>query len=101
MPGQFVDPSQALDEAAAASRHARREKLLRALRSQETRTRVALGLCGCIAIGALAAFCLAGDRQAAALIAVIAASSAGVAIAGGQAGRKKLLKSLRESDQLA
>jgi hypothetical protein len=101
MPSPMIDMPQALDAAIAAGREARREKLLRTARNQRIRTRMALGLSGCIAVGALAAFFLAGDREAAALIAVMACITVNVTIISGQAGRKKVIESLREMDQVS
>jgi hypothetical protein len=88
MPSPLIDMPQALDAANAAAREARREKLLRTARNQRIRTRVALGLSGCIAIGALAALFLAGDREAATLIAIMACITVTIAVISGQAGRK-------------
>src|SRR5665213_3137641 len=101
MPRPLIDTPQALDAAIAAGRQARRAKLLRATHNQRIRTRVALGLSGCIAIGALTAFFLADDRVAAALIAMMACITISITINVGQAGRKKVIESLREMDQSA
>jgi hypothetical protein len=99
MPSPLIDTPQALDAAIAASRHARREKLVRAVRNQRIRTRVAFGLSGCIALFALVAFFFAGDHEAAAIIAMMACVTFGVTYAAGKTGRKKAIDSLREMDQ--
>jgi hypothetical protein len=52
----LINTPQALDAAIAASRHARRERLVRAVRNQRIRTRVAFGLSAGVAICALLAF---------------------------------------------
>ncbi len=95
----LIDTPQALDAAIVASRHTRREKVVRAARNQRIRTRVAFGLAGCIAILALVAFFFAGDHEAAAVIAMIACVTFGVTFTAGKAGQKKSADSLREMDQ--
>ena len=99
MPGPIIDTPQALDAAIAAHRQARREKLLRSVRNQGIRTRVALALTGCMALLALAACFIAHDREAAATLAIITCVTFGVTYAAGTAGRKKAIDSLREMDQ--
>jgi hypothetical protein len=99
MTSSFINTPQALDAAIAAGREARREKLLRTVRNQRIRIRVVLAMSGCVAIGALAAFFLADDREAAAVIAMMAFVSAIFAIISGQAARKKVLESSRPTDQ--
>ncbi len=99
MTSPSIDTSQALDAAIAASRQARREKLVRAVRNQRSRTRVAFGLSGCVAIFALVAFLFAGDHEAAAIIAMIACVTFGVTYSAGKTGQKKAADSLREMDQ--
>jgi len=99
MPRPLIDTPQALDAAIAASRHTRREKLVRAARNQRIRTQVAFGFAGCIAIFALVAFFFAGDIEAAALIAMIACLTFGVTFTAGKAGQKKSADSLREMAQ--
>ncbi len=99
MTSSFINAPQALDAAIAAGREAQREKLLRTVRNQRIRIGVALAMSGCVAIGASAAFFLAGDREAAAVIAMMAFMCAIFAIISGRAGRKKVLDSLRPIDQ--
>jgi multidrug efflux pump subunit AcrA (membrane-fusion protein) len=99
MPSPSIDTPQALDAAIAAARQARRERLLRRARNQRVLTRVALGLSGCIVIGALVAFFLARDREAATILAMLACMFVTFTIISGQAGRKKVIESLREMDQ--
>ncbi len=99
MPSPLIDTPQALDAAIAASRRARREKLVRSARNQRIRTHVALGLTGCIAIFALVAFFFAGDREAAAIISMIACVTFGVVYTSGKTGQKKAVDSLREMDR--
>jgi hypothetical protein len=64
MPSPLIDTPQALDAAIAASRHARREKLVRAVRNQRIRTQVAFVLSAGVAIFSLVAFFFADDREA-------------------------------------
>jgi len=99
MPSPLIDTPQALDAAIAANRRARREKLLRAVRNQRIRTRVAFGLSGCVAVLALIAFFFAGDKQAAASIGFMASMTFAITYFAGKAGQKKALDSLRELDQ--
>jgi predicted lysophospholipase L1 biosynthesis ABC-type transport system permease subunit len=99
MPSPPIDTPQALDAAIAASRHARRDKLVRAVRNQRFRTRVAFGLSVCVALFALVAFFFAGDHEAAAIIAMMACVTFGVTYSAGKTGRKKAVDSLRETDQ--
>jgi hypothetical protein len=94
----LIDTPQALDAAIAASLQFRREKLLRAERSQRILTRVAFGLAGCAALCALAEF-LAGDPKAGAFSAMAACVTLSLTCIAGKAGRKKVVDSLREMDQ--
>jgi 1,4-dihydroxy-2-naphthoate octaprenyltransferase len=94
-----IDDPHALDAAIAASRHARRERLVRAVRNQRIRARVAYGLSACVAILALLAFFFADDHEAAVIIAMFACVTVGVAYAAGKAGHKKAVDALREMDQ--
>jgi len=89
MPNPLIDTPQALDAAIAANRHARCEKLVRAVRNQGTRTRVAFALAACIALFALAAFFLAGDREAATILGMMACVTFGVTYSAGKTGRQK------------
>jgi hypothetical protein len=99
MSSPLIDTPQALDAAIAASRHAHREKLLRAVRNQRIRTRVAFGLSGCVAMFALVAFFLANDHEAGVILAMIACVCFGFTYTAGKAGRKKAADSLREIDR--
>jgi hypothetical protein len=72
MPNSSIDTPQALDAAISAGQQARREKLLRRLRNQRIRGWISLGLSGCIAVCALAAYFLAGDRRATMTITMVA-----------------------------
>jgi hypothetical protein len=98
MPSPFIDTPQALNEAIAASRTTRREKLKRAMRNQGIRTRAAFVLAGCIAPFALVAFA-AGDREAAKFIVAISCTTITLTFIAGKAGRKKAVDALREMDQ--
>jgi len=60
MPIPSIETPDALDAAIAASLQSQREKLLRRVRNQRIRMLIALGLSGCIALFALAAY-LIGD----------------------------------------
>jgi hypothetical protein len=99
VPSPSIDTPQAFDAAIAAHQHARRDKLVRAVRNQKIRTRVAFGLSGCVALFALAAFFIAGDIEATAIIAVIACVSFGFTFIAGRARQKKAADALREVDQ--
>jgi hypothetical protein len=65
MPEQLIETPQDIDAALAQSVQAGRERLVRRIRNQRIRTRVAFALSGCIGIFALAA-CVSGDYAAAA-----------------------------------
>jgi hypothetical protein len=95
----LIDTPQALDAAIAASRHARREKLVRAVRNQRIRTRVAFGLSVGVPIFALVAFFFAGDYEAAVILALMSCMTFGVTYSAGKSGQKKAVDSLREIDQ--
>jgi hypothetical protein len=94
-----IDTPQALDAAIAASRQARRDKLLRAVRNQRIRTRVAFALGGSVALCSLGAFFFADDPEAAIVCAVIACITVGFTYVAGKVGRKEALDSLQEMDQ--
>jgi hypothetical protein len=93
MPSPLI---QALDAAIAASLQTRREKLVRTIRNQRLRTGVGFSLCGCMVLGALAAFFVAHDIEASAVIAMMTCVLAGFTYVAGKAGRKKAVDSLRE-----
>ena len=99
MSSPLIDTPQALDEAIAASRQSRREKVVRAIRNQRIRTQVAFALAACIFLSALVAFFAARDSRAATLLFVIATITSFTTAPAGNAGRKKSLNSLQEMDQ--
>ena len=99
MPSPLIDTPQALDAAIAASRHARREKLVRAMRNQRIRTQIAFVLSAGVAIFSLVAFFFAGDREAGVMLALMACMSVGWTYAAGKTGQKKAVDSLRGMDQ--
>jgi hypothetical protein len=95
----LIDASQALDEAIAACRQSRREKLLRATRNQRIRTPVALALAGCVFLLAFVAFFVARDLEAANILFLIGIVTSFTTAIAGSAARKKSLSLLRETDQ--
>jgi hypothetical protein len=94
-----IDTPEALDEAIAASRQSRREKLVRAIRNQRIRTQVAFALAACIFLLGFVAFFVARDSRAAMLLFMIGTITSFTAAAAGNASRKKSLNSLQEMDQ--
>jgi hypothetical protein len=98
MPEQLIDSPQDFDAALAASLHSRRERLVRAVRNQRIRTRIALGLSGCIVLFALAAY-LIGDYAAARFCAMTACIVFAFSYFGGAAARRQAIDALRELDQ--
>jgi hypothetical protein len=101
MPSPLIDMPQALDAAIAASRQARRERLLRAVRNQRIRTRVAFALTACMAPFALTAFFVAHDPAAAETIAVMTCVNFAITYSAGRTGQKKAVDALRELDRSA
>jgi hypothetical protein len=99
MPSPLTETPNALDAAIAASLQTRREKLLRAVRNQIIRMRIALGLTGCIALFALAAY-LIGDYAAARGCAMTACVVFAFTCISGAAARKKALDALFKANQL-
>jgi hypothetical protein len=99
MPSPLIDPPEALDAAIAAGRHAQRERLVRAVRNQRIRSRVAFGLSGCVAIFALVAFLFAKDDEAAAILGIMACVTFGFSYVAGKSGGKKAEDALRKIDQ--
>jgi hypothetical protein len=95
MPIPLIETPQALDAAIVAGR---RENLLRGVRNQRIRMRIALGLSGCAALCALAAY-LIGDSAAARFCAVTACTAVVFTYVAGAAARKKAVDALREADQ--
>lgn len=99
MPTPLTNTPDALDAATAASLQSRREKLLRRVRNQRIRMRIALGLSGCIAVFAFTAY-LIGDYTAAKFCALIALISFVFNSVSGMAARKAVLEALQRFDQL-
>jgi hypothetical protein len=87
-----------LDAAIAASLQAQREKLMRRVRIQKILVRVILGLSGCEALFALAAY-LNGDYAAARFCAVTGCIVLAFAYIAQIAARQKAVDALREMDQ--
>ena len=98
MPISSIETPDALDAAIAASLQARREKAVRRVRNQRIRMFIALGLSGCIALFALAAY-LIGNYAAARFCAMTACVAFAFALITGAAGRKRVIEALRETDQ--
>jgi hypothetical protein len=96
MPSQ--DTPDMLDQLIAASLQSRREKLLRRVRNQRIRMRIALGLSVSVALLALAAY-LIGDHAAARGCAMTACISFAFTCISGAAARKRAVDALRETDQ--
>jgi hypothetical protein len=92
MPGTSTDIPNALDTATASCRQARR------VRNQRIRTRIALGLSGCIALFALAAY-LIGDYAAARFCATTACVLFAFVYIAGAAAREKAVDALRETNR--
>jgi len=99
MSSPLINTPQALDEAIAAGRQSRREKLVRTIRNQRIRTRVAFALAACVFLLAFVAFFVARDLRAATLIFMIGIITSFTTAAAGNAGRKKSLNLLQEMDQ--
>jgi hypothetical protein len=98
MPIPSIETPDALDAAAAASLHSRREKMVRRVRNQRIRMRIALGLSGCVALFALVAY-LIGDYAAARGCAMTACIVFAFTCIAGAAARKKAVNALRETDK--
>jgi hypothetical protein len=98
MPIPLIDAVDLLDAATVASLQSRREKLVRRVRNQKTRLLIALGLSGCVALFALAAY-LIGDHAAARSLAMTAYLVFTFTCIAGLAARKRALDALREADQ--
>jgi putative Mn2+ efflux pump MntP len=98
MNSPLADTPDAFDAAIAASLQARREKLMRGVRNQRIRMRIALGLSGCIALFALAAY-LIGDYAAARFCAMNACVVFAFTCIVGAAARKRAVDALREADR--
>jgi hypothetical protein len=98
MPSPLTDIPDALDTATAASLQARRKRLLRRVRNQRIRMRIALGLSGCVALFSLAAY-LIGDHAAARFCALTACVAFIFTLVAGTAARKTAVELLRKFDQ--
>ena len=96
MPSQ--DTHDVLDTLIATSLQARREKLVRRVRNQKIRLLIALGLSGCVALFACAAY-LIGDHAATRFCAMTAYLVFTFTCITGLAARKRALDTLREADQ--
>ena len=88
MPSRLTNLPEEFAVATAASLQAQREKLVRRVRNQRIRVRIALVLSGCIALFALTAY-LIGDYAAARLCAMAACVTLAFTIITGAAARKK------------
>jgi hypothetical protein len=98
MPNPSADSPDQFVLATAASVQARREKLVRRVRNQRIRMFIALGLSGCVALFALAAY-LIGDYAAARFCAMTACVVFGFTCITGLAARKRAVDALREAEQ--
>jgi hypothetical protein len=98
MPSPSTDMLDTLDVAIAASLQARHEKLLQRVRNQKIRMLMALGLSGCVALCALAAY-LIGDYAAARFCAMTACIAFAFTCVTGLAARTRAVYALREADQ--
>lgn len=98
MPNPLTDLPDAMDAAIAASLQIRREKLVRRARNQRIRARIVLGLSGCIALFALAAY-LIGDYVAARSCTIMACAVLAFTFIAGSAARKKAVDALRQADK--
>jgi len=90
MPTQPAATPEALDALIAASLQSRREALMRSARRQRIATRVAFSCSGCITLLALAAFFLARDPDAGAILTTMALVTLTFAYLAGKANQKKL-----------
>jgi hypothetical protein len=98
MPIPLIETPDALDATIAASLQTRREKLVRGVRNQRIRMRIALGLSGCIALFALAAY-LIGDYAAARYCAGMGCVVFAFSYIAGMVARKKAVEALRDTDR--
>jgi len=98
MPSPLTDIPDALEAAIAANLQTRREKLVRGVRNQRIRMRIALGWSGCVALFALAAY-LIGDYAAARFCATTACVVFAFTYIAGIAAGKKAVEASREMDQ--
>jgi hypothetical protein len=98
MPSPLTDLPDAFVAATTASLQAQREKLMRRVRNQRIRMRIALGLSGCVALFALAAYLIA-DYAAARFCATSACVVFAFTCIVVAAARKRAVDALRETDQ--
>jgi hypothetical protein len=98
MPTPLIETADAMDAAIAATLLTRCEKLIRRVRNQRIRMRIALGLSTCIALFALTAY-LIGDYAAARFCAMSAFIVFAFTIITGAAARKRAVDALRKADQ--
>jgi hypothetical protein len=98
MPSPSTDLPEAFVTATTVSLQARREKLMRRLRNQRILIRIVLGLSGCEALFALAAY-LNGEYPVARFCAITGFIVFAFAYIAGRAARKKAVNALREVDQ--
>lgn len=85
MSSPLLNTPQALDELIAASRQFRREKLVRAIRNQMIKARVAFALAACVFLLAFVAFFVARDLIAATLLFMIGVITSFTTAAAGHA----------------
>ena len=98
MPIPLSDAVDLLDAATAASMRTRREKLVRRVRKQKIRLFIALGLSGCVALFALAAY-LIGDHAATRFCAITAYLVFTFTCITGLVARKRAVDALRETEE--
>ena len=98
MPIPLIDAVDLLDAATAASLQSRREKLVRRVRNQKIRLLIALGLSGCVALFALAAYRI-HDHAAIRSLAVTAYLVFTLTCITGLAARKRAADALQEADK--
>jgi hypothetical protein len=98
MPSPSTDMLDSLDVAITASLQTHRAKLVRRVRNQKIRMLIALGLSGCVALFALAAY-LIGDHAAARSLAMTAYLVFAFTCVTGLAARKRAVDALREADE--
>lgn len=93
-----TDSPDAFVAATAASLEARRAKLVRAVRNQKIRMRIAFGCSGCIAIFAFTAY-LIRDLASAKFCALLACVTFAFTYLAGMAARKAAAEALQKFDQ--
>jgi hypothetical protein len=93
MASPMLDAVQALDTALSAGRRDRRQRLLRAIRNQRVRSWIAVTSSASIAVGAALAW-VAGDREACAILAMMACLCGFFAVMAMFAGSRKAARAL-------